>query len=157
EACVKRAGVLIVALDDIHWMDQASLALLEHLLPLASRLPLLLLLLYRTDPARSHWRIHEKALRELAPWTSAVALRQLTADESDQLLVNLVRLDRWPAGFRERLIQRADGNPLYIEELIRVLIDDQVLRQDARNVWQVSGDLTAMQVPKTLEGVLMAR
>ncbi len=157
DASVRRAGAMILALEDIHWMDHASLELLEHLLTLPGRLPLLLLLLYRPDIHKGAWGLSEKAVREFAPWTTVITLRPLNPEESDRLVGDMVHLTHWPPALRNQIVARAEGNPLYLEELIKMLVDDQVLRRDAHGIWQIHGDPALLHVPISLEGVLMAR
>lgn len=148
---------LVLVLEDIHWLDQASQALLEHLMPLVNRAPLMLLFVYRPERAKACWQIHERSAREFPHCTTQITLHPLTLDGSQQLLANLAGIERWPAQTREMLLNRAEGNPLYLEEVLRALIDDGALAQSADGNWQVTGDVESFQVPDTLQGVMMAR
>ena len=152
-----RAAPLVLALEDIHWIDQASQRLLEFLMPLVDRAPLLLLLLYRPERSKRCWQIHEKVTREFSHCSIDIALRPLDLGQSRELLTNLVKLERWPVEIRELILSRTEGNPLYVEEMIRALMDDGVLIQDERGQWQISGSLDANRLPDTLQGVMMAR
>jgi class 3 adenylate cyclase/tetratricopeptide (TPR) repeat protein len=147
---------LVLALDDIHWIDQASAALLEYLLPLVDQAPLMLLLLYRPERESACWAIHEKAAREFDDRTSQISLGRMSAEDSQQLLANLVPLDPWPPEIQTLILGRTEGNPLYMEELLRGLVDAGILAR-ADSGWRVSGNLAALEVPDTLEGVMMAR
>jgi tetratricopeptide (TPR) repeat protein len=131
-------------------------ALVEYLLPLVSQAPLLWLLLYRPEQESGAWRLREKAARDHAGRFVDVPLRRLDPDDCQELLAHLVRLDPWPPEMQELILSRTEGNPLYIEELLRVLVDDGVLVRDGSG-WQVSGSLEALKVPDTLEGVMMTR
>jgi class 3 adenylate cyclase/tetratricopeptide (TPR) repeat protein len=147
---------LVLALDDLHWMDQASQGLLEHLMPLVNQVPLLLLLIYRPERAKACWQVREKAAREFPHCTSEIALQPLPAADGQRLLSNLVGIEDWPPQIYSMLLERAEGNPLYLEEVLRALIDDDVLvQEDGR--WRISGDVSAIRVPDTLQGVLMTR
>ncbi len=148
---------LVVALDDLHWMDQASQGLLEHLMPLVNQVPLMLLLIYRPERAKACWQVREKAAREFPHATSEIALRPLPAEHGRQLLENLVGIEDWPPQIHALLIERAEGNPLYLEEVLRALIDDGVLVQGSDGRWRVGSDVDAIRVPDTLQGVLMTR
>ncbi len=148
---------LILVLEDIHWMDQASRALLEHILPLVDRVPLTLLLLFRPERTKGCWQIYEKATREFAHCTTEIPLHHLEPTDRQQLLVNLIGISEWPPAVQEIILERTEGNPLYIEEVIRTLIDDHVLIQDNASQWQLRGDVEAISMPDTLQGVLMAR
>ncbi|MGH2523907.1 MAG: ATP-binding protein, partial [Anaerolineales bacterium] len=111
---------------------------------------------YRPERESAVWHIHEKAAQEFASRSREMALVRLTPEDSQQLLTNLVALSPWPADTRALILSRTEGNPLYLEELLRALMDDGVLARDESG-WQLSGDLAALKVPDTLEGVMMTR
>ncbi|HDQ70880.1 MAG TPA: tetratricopeptide repeat protein [Chloroflexi bacterium] len=148
---------LALVLEDIHWIDQASMALLEHLMSLVNHVPLMLALVYRPERAKRCWEIHEKITREFPHCAVKIALSRLAPADGQQLLTNLVGIEQWPDAIRALIFSRTEGNPLYIEEVIRALIDDGVLVQDESGAWQVRSDLETINVPDTLQGVLMAR
>jgi class 3 adenylate cyclase/tetratricopeptide (TPR) repeat protein len=148
---------LVLVLDDIHWIDQASLTLLEHLLPLVDRVPLMLLLLYRPERAKRCWEAHEKIAREFAHRATEIALQNLTSVDGQHLLTNLVGIEEWPREISEAILSRTEGNPLYVEEVIRTLIDDGTLARKDGGQWRLAGDIQAIKVPDTLQGVMMAR
>jgi len=152
---VSRQPVVLVV-DDLHWVDQASVTLLEYLMPLVEQAPLMLLLLYRPEQESGAWRVREKALREFGARFTDMPLRRLDDDDCQELLTRLVALDPWPPEMQALILSRTEGNPLYIEELLRVLVDDGVLVRDESG-WRVSGSLEALKVPDTLEGVMMTR
>jgi predicted ATPase len=152
-----RAAPLVLVLEDIHWIDQASIQLIEYLMPTVNRAPLMLLLLYRPERSKGCWEIHEKVAREFPHCATDIALHPLAATESQALLNNLVQVARWPAEMRELILNRTEGNPLYLEEVLRALMDSRTLIQDDSGQWQISGRLDASQIPDTLQGVMMAR
>lgn len=147
---------LVLALDDLHWMDEASASLLEYLLPLVDSLPVLILLLYRPERDSACWRIRDKAAHDFAARTLEIELARLTTTDSAELLTNLVTLDPWPDRLRSTVLERTEGNPLYLEELLRAFVDGGVLVRDETG-WRVGGDLESIQLPDTLEGVMMTR
>jgi predicted ATPase/class 3 adenylate cyclase len=158
EAIIHSQGrPLVLMLDDLHWMDQASFGLLEHLMPLVNRVPLMLLLIYRPERAKACWQIREKAAREFPHCTSELALQPLSSQDGQQLLDNLVGIEDWPREIYDLLVARAEGNPLYLEEVLRALIDKDVLVQGSDGRWRIRGDVGAIRVPDTLQGVLMTR
>lgn len=152
-----KAAPLVLALEDIHWMDQASIQLVEYLMPMVNHAPLMLLLLYRPERSKGCWQIHEKVAREFAHCAADMVLHPLAADESQELLNNLVQMAQWPADMRDLILGRAEGNPLYLEEVLRALIDSRTVIQDDGGRWQIGGKLDASQIPDTLQGVMMAR
>ena len=156
DAYVRAEKRLVLALDDIHWMDQASAGLLEYLLAMVESLPILILLLYRPERDSACWRIHDKAAHDFAAHALAIELARLTSADSAQLLTNLVTLNPWPEGLQDKVLERTEGNPLYLEELLRAFVDGGVLVRDETG-WRVGGALDSIQLPDTLEGVMMTR
>lgn len=152
-----KTSPLVLALEDIHWIDQASLALLEYLMPLVDRAPLMLLLLFRPERAKGCWQMRQKVEREFPHCAAEIGLHPLAPAESQELLTNLVRIASWPAEMRELILGRTEGNPLYMEEMLRALMDEQALVLDDGGQWQVAGQIAAFQVPDTLQGVIMTR
>jgi tetratricopeptide (TPR) repeat protein len=141
---------LVLVFDDIHWADGALLDLIEHLAEW-SRAPLFLLCMARPD------------LRELrAGWggglmnASAIRLEPLTADESARLIGELLAIDALPEQLRRQVITRSEGNPLYVEEFLRMLIDGgHVTKRDDRFV--AAASIETLVVPATLQGLIAAR
>jgi class 3 adenylate cyclase/tetratricopeptide (TPR) repeat protein len=141
---------LVLIFDDIHWAEGALLDLIEHLAEW-SRAPLFLLCMARPD------------LRELrSGWggglmnASAIRLEPLTADESARLIGELLAIDALPEHLRQQVITRSEGNPLYVEEFLRMLIDGgHVTKRDGRFVAATS--LETLVVPATLQGLISAR
>ncbi|MBP7688739.1 MAG: tetratricopeptide repeat protein [Thermoflexales bacterium] len=156
EALAARHPMLLV-FDDLHWADSASLALLERTLTLVERSPILIALLYRPDRTHGSWALGENAAR-IYP-AQCVSLRIPPLDvprgEDQQLVRNLLQLAELPAELPP-LIARGEGNPFYIEEIIRALIDaGAIVYKDER--WQPTRSLGLSTVPDSLQGIIMAR
>jgi class 3 adenylate cyclase/tetratricopeptide (TPR) repeat protein len=151
--CESGDSAIAILLDDIHWADDGSLDFVNHLVNVAHDAPILIAgfarpALYERRPRwgsgqAAHARI------DVAP-LSKRGCREL-AD------VLLQRVGNAPAELRELLTRGAEGNPFYMEELAKMLIDDGVIVvQPGR--WDVELDrLAAVHVPPTLTGVLQAR
>jgi class 3 adenylate cyclase/tetratricopeptide (TPR) repeat protein len=148
---------LLLVLEDIHWIDQASRGLVEYLFPLVNRARVGLILLYRPERTKVCWQIKEKAAQEYATHNVEVELSPLPAEQTQQLLGHLTPRLQWPLDFQQLILNQTEGNPLYLEELLRVLIENNVLKREVGGEWQVSGVLENLQVPDTLEGVMMTR
>jgi hypothetical protein len=144
---------LVMLLDDLHWADDGSLDFITQLMQQQRDLPLLLVMLAR--PAlferRANWVLAEAPHRR-------IDVTPLGSDDSHALTdVLLQRMAEVPEVLRALLTSRAEGNPFYMEELVKMLIDDGVIRVDADG-WQVRTDrLLTARVPATLTGVLQAR
>jgi class 3 adenylate cyclase/predicted ATPase len=146
----------VFMLDDIHWMDQASLDLLEYLLPLTDAAPIMWLLLYRAERSKGCWTVREKAAREYPHCATEIMLDRLSPEETQELLSNLIRLTQWPQNVQDLILQRVEGNPLYLEEVLRTFIENGALLREGGG-WQVRDDVAELNVPDTLQGVMMAR
>ena len=140
--------VLIV--EDLHWADDGSLDLLQHLLAHANELPLALVMTGR--PALLARR------PDLGPPDMIVPLSPLAAAHSDELAQALLQhVGEMPPGLIELIVGQAEGNPYYMEELVRRLIDDGVIAVDGPH-WTVQVDrLHKVRLPGTLVGLLQAR
>jgi class 3 adenylate cyclase/predicted ATPase len=148
---------LVLMFDDLHWADSASLALLERLLSLPDRAPLLVGLLYRPDRVHGCWALGQTAARNYPHRYTEITLKPLNvaAGEDQQLVKNLLSIDAVPDTLGQ-LIARAEGNPFYIEEIIRTLIDaGAIVQRDGR--WHIAADLGPAAVPDSLQGIIMAR
>ena len=83
----------------------------------------------------------------------AVRLEPLTADETRRLIAALLAIDDLPETVRTTIVERAQGNPLYVEELLRMLIDaGHVAEREGR--WVATRGITDLAVPGTLQGLL---
>jgi class 3 adenylate cyclase/tetratricopeptide (TPR) repeat protein len=144
--------VLVLAIEDLHWADEASLDLLQHLMTQGRHLRLALLMNSRPDllERRPAWCDGETGTR--------ITLAPLTAADGDALATALLqRLAAVPTALHGLLTGRAEGNPYYMEELLRRLLDDGVIRQRGAQ-WQVDEQrLTQLRLPTTLVGLLQAR
>ena len=144
---------ILLLLDDLHWADDGSLDFLSYLEQVNRDVPMLML--YMTRPTlferRPDWALvygqHQR-----------IELQALDKRASRELAgVLLQRLDKVPAALRELLIGGAEGNPFYMEELVRMLIDNGAIVTSPER-WQLVADkLLDAQVPPTLTGVLQAR
>ena len=156
EAVAARAP-LIIMFDDIHWADDALLDLIEAIARRANGAPLFFLCTARPElvARRPEWGASRGNF-------VAVALEPLLPDESGMLVAALLAGDSLPADLRNNILQRAEGNPFFIEEIVRMLIDRQVIRQEDGR-WRVAPDwadtreATDVAIPDTVQGVLAAR
>ncbi|MCH8199390.1 MAG: AAA family ATPase, partial [Chloroflexi bacterium] len=146
----------VVMMEDLHWSDSTSLELLEHLMPLTQRSPLLLLALFRPQRQDPSWRFHEVAEREYEHLYTAVRLEPLSADGSRELIANLLRIEGLTENIRSLILAKAEGNPFFVEEVIRSLLDSGVVVPDGDH-WRATREIADIAVPDTLSAVLTTR
>jgi predicted ATPase/DNA-binding SARP family transcriptional activator len=146
-----RSRPLVVVFDDIHWAEPTFLDLLDYVADRARGFPLLLVCLARPEllDLRSGWGGGKLNA------TSAL-LEPLSTGECATLIENHVGQAELPVEVESSIAEAAEGNPLFVEEMLSMLIDDGVLVQrDGR--WIATGDLPAVRVPPTIQALLAAR
>lgn len=143
------ASPIVLVLEDLHWADDASLRVLEESLGRAGRLPILCLALHRPD-----WTTPWAS----KPWAGSPNTRHLTLVELDlpaqkAMLVEFLGGD--PGSLSERILAYTGGNPLFIEETARSLVESGAIERDGDS-WRLSGELEGF-LPDRLETVIQAR
>ncbi|MEP7198734.1 MAG: adenylate/guanylate cyclase domain-containing protein, partial [Chloroflexota bacterium] len=143
-----RLQPLALVWENLQWVDASSLSVLESLVAVSAEAPLLMVLVFR--PNEGHiGNLHQKLMRTLGDAYHVLELTPLARDDGARLLDQLLTAHApdaaLPAELRARMLERAEGNPFFLEEMLRAWLD--------------SGDTRANKsdVPDTLQGVIMAR
>ena len=147
---------LVVSFEDLHWADHSSLGLIRSLMMATERSPLVLIFLFRPDRDKPCWELKIRAETDFAHRYSHLGLVPLDEASSDELVENLLELADVPVAIKELVQRRSEGNPFYVEELIRELIERKILIQ-RDGQWQASQAIAEVEVPETLEKVIQAR
>ena len=144
--------------------------MLEHLLPLVEQIPLLFICVLRSDPECGFWQVQERVSQRYKQRHSEIVLQPLSPTETETLILNL--LGAWlpvlpqrrtesaslAEGFLWHVLRRTDGNPFFVEEILRALIGRGSLVRDASTAtWDTRLDTAGVAVSDTLHGVLAAR
>ena len=149
---VCRVEATVMLLEDLHWADDSSLDALDYVLRLVVGQPFLLLASTRPTllERRPQWGGQ--------PFHAHLRLQPLSPADSLRLVDELLQaVDDLPPALRSLIAGNAEGNPFYVEELIKVLIDDRVILRTADR-WRVdTAKVASLHVPATLTGVLQAR
>ncbi len=143
-------GPLVVVVEDIHWADPVLLDLLEEVAERAQG-PLLFVCPARPEltDGRPTWGGGRRSF-------SAVFLRPLSPEAAGVLAGHLLDVDGLPEAARARILERAEGNPFFLEEILRQLIDEgRIVRGGTR--WQAMDGLERVELPDTVQSVLAAR
>jgi class 3 adenylate cyclase/tetratricopeptide (TPR) repeat protein len=141
---------VVLALDDIHWADPSSLSLLERLLALTDDAALLIVMAARPELGGALESIVRRVPRE-----RRVALEALEVDDERGLLAGLVGDSALPERLQRRLFERAEGNPFYLEQLVRSMADAGSLARTEAG-WELVSEVPA-DVPDTVDKVVLAR
>ncbi|MCW5860458.1 MAG: AAA family ATPase [Caldilineales bacterium] len=147
---------LALVFDDVHWIDPTSLELIEHLLPLTQQAPLLILTLFRPREDEPAWRLHLAGQKSYRDRYTAISLRPLDDDSARQLVANLLHIEGLPEQVRQLILRKAEGNPFFVEEVIRSLLDARLVVRDGAT-WRATRAIENIAVPDTLAGVITAR
>jgi tetratricopeptide (TPR) repeat protein len=142
---------LVAVFEDIHWGEPALLDLIEHVTERSTGAPILLLC-----TARPEFLDERAAWGGGRPDTTSILLEPLSGDECGEMIANLLGGSERPAAAARRIVETAEGNPLFVEQTVAMLIDDGSLRRDGDR-WAVAGDLAAVPIPPTITGLLEAR
>ncbi len=152
-----RSRPLVLVLEDLHWADDLSAELVEHLIVGLEEEPVLFCCSSRS--ARSGERDWHALLARAAPGAHRIVeLAPLSPEEVDRLLDLLLDRPELPARLRQDIVAYSEGIPLYLEELLRALIEASVLvREEGR--WRATTEqaLEEIAVPRTVEEIVMAR
>jgi class 3 adenylate cyclase len=141
-----RRGPVMIAIEDIHWIDPTSQDLLELLVPIVSSLPVLLVMTYRPE--------------YLPPWTgphvNTITLNRLSREQGAVLVGSVTRGKALPPEVLDEVLARTDGIPLFVEELTRSVLESGLLREEGDH-YLLQGPLSALAIPVSLRDSLMAR
>ncbi len=146
----------VLMFEDVHWADPSTLEALERLFALADRSPLFVLLLGRLDPDHGSWRLKLTAETDYAHRYTEIGLKPLSPEDSNELVSRLLQVADLPESIRRLILERSEGNPLYLEEVIRSLIEQGAIAHE-EGTWRATSEISGVEIPETLQGVLLAR
>jgi DNA-binding SARP family transcriptional activator/class 3 adenylate cyclase len=146
-----RAQPLVIVFDDIHWGETTFLDLIEHLADWTRDASMLLVCVARPEllDVRPDWGGGKLN-------ATAALLEPLSDDECSQLIENLLGRTGLADTVGSRLAEAAEGNPLFVEEMVSMLIDDGLLERE-NGGWVATQDISAVPVPPTIHALLAAR
>ena len=148
---------VVILLEDLHWADHSSIELLGHLLPLTARGRIAIIGVCRSanEPARN-WEKLRPALEQQQERLTEISLEPLSTESSRSLIEQLLGGNFLPQKLSEEILDKSGGNPFFLEEVLRSLIERGVLARKERG-WEVSALVETLRVPDTLQGVLLSR
>jgi ABC-type transport system substrate-binding protein/class 3 adenylate cyclase len=142
---------LCLVLEDLHWADEATLELIEELLPLSDEEAVALVLLYRSEREHRSWQLGQLARQRYPHRYCELELRPLERD--DALAIADAEL---PEQVADILVDRAGGNPFFLEEALRDLVERGALRRE-NGRYELAVGLEELQVPSLVQEALQAR
>ncbi len=150
------SGPVAIVCDDLHWADPASTDSLLTLLPTVAGLPILFILSSRQERTAAGWRLIAGAREIYGDALTEMRLDPLSIDDSRTLVSNLLTIESLADETRELILARAEGNPFFVEEVIRMLIDRGAVAREGDR-WVATDKVAGIEIPDTLHGLLLAR
>jgi adenylate cyclase len=155
---------LLLVFEDLHWADSLSLDLLSLLMEALSLAPILLLCVYRPERDHKCWRLGSIAAQKCAGCYTELYLRELAPAQSRRLVESLLTLEALPVSVKELILEKARGNPFFVEEVVRSLIDIGLLYREgtgthgfAVGAWRAHDAIDSLTVPESVQSVILSR
>jgi tetratricopeptide (TPR) repeat protein len=144
---VSRDKPLIIAVEDLHWIDRTSEEFLDYLVGWLGDCKILLLLMYRQEYS------HQWGNKS---YYCQIGLTQLGTPSSIQLIQAILEGDEIAPEIKELILARAAGNPLFIEEFTQTLLEDGIIKCE-EHCYFLDGSASSIDVPDTIQGLIAAR
>ncbi|HEX9122962.1 MAG TPA: AAA family ATPase [Actinomycetota bacterium] len=141
---------LVVVLDDLHWADEGLLDFVDHVADWAQG-PIMMVATARAElfETRPTWGGGKRN-------AASIYLDPLSEAEGEAMLDDLLPGQIAP-DLKRTIVERSEGNPLYVEEIVRKLIDDGVLRATEASRWEVARPVEDVELPRSVQGLIAAR
>ena len=145
-----RPGPVVVLFEDIHWAEATFLELIEHLVATAEDTCLLLVCTSRHELLERHpeW--------STSPGMSRIELERLSEDETAAVAEHLLGRSGVDERVRARILSAAEGNPLFVEQLLSMLVDEGLIVFE-NGFWRATAEIDRVVVPPTIQALLAAR
>jgi predicted ATPase/class 3 adenylate cyclase len=151
-------GPSVFVFDDLHWADPASVELLLHLIQLIDEAPILIVCGFRPYRKTPGWKLKTTAETDYPHRYTEILLKPLSQDNSQELISSLLTISDLPSSVRNLILQKAEGNPFFVEEVVRTLIDREVVvRDEDGGRWLATKDIEGIFIPDNLQALLTAR
>ncbi len=147
-----RERPLVLILDDLHWGQPMLLDLVEHLVEWVRDAPVLIVALGRPELREVREALAVAGRRA----ADVIELGPLDAGQSRELVGGLLGAGRLAPALSGRILETTEGNPLFLGETVRMLIDEGVVRREG-DAWVTAEDVSAVEVPPTIQALLAAR
>jgi len=150
-------GPVVLTFSDMHWVDATSLDLLRYCLPLCDYTDLLWLFVFRPDRTSQVWEFRYYVETEYPHRLTTLTLEPLTTEQSREMIAELIGPGVLPEATQDLIVSKAEGNPYYIQELVRALIFEGILVRDPEEGnWRTTQAVTTLTLPDSLQSLLLA-
>jgi tetratricopeptide (TPR) repeat protein len=147
---------LVIVIEDLHWADTSSVEFMESLFRLAETHKILFINLFRPGYKETGDRLAESLKDRHLNYYFEIVLEPLQLETSEALISSMLKISRIQLAIVTNIAERTGGNPFFIEEVVRSLIDEQALLPKA-GTFQLTDKAATISIPKTVDDLLMAR
>ncbi|UCB46953.1 MAG: AAA family ATPase [Spirochaetota bacterium] len=147
---------LVIIFEDLHWNDLSTLELLESLFRLVEKNRVLFINVFRPRYEETGERLIKTIKDRYNDYYSEINLHPLDDIQSDSLVLNLLQAEGIPQHVRQQIKDKSEGNPFYIEEIIRKLIDDDVV-EIKKGKFEVTDKIDSVVIPASINELIMSR
>lgn len=152
---------LLLFLDDLQWADSATLQLLFYVTRNITSSRVLIVCAYRPEDLDiSPGEVHPltQTLRRMGQekMYQTIHLGKMGQDEIADIVKNILDVEQVPEGFLKKLYDESDGNPFFIEEVLKSLMDEGIIRRHA-HIWDAGVDLSSVRIPNSIKDVISHR
>jgi predicted ATPase/DNA-binding SARP family transcriptional activator/class 3 adenylate cyclase len=153
---LSRQRPVVLVFEDLHWADTLSLDLISLLMEGLPLGPLLLLCVYRPEREHRCWHLATVAAQKCRERYTGLTLRELTHQQSRQMVASLLTIEALSPAVRERILSQSQGNPFFIEEVVRSLIDAGIVYREGE-VWRARQEIVSLAIPESVQSVTLSR
>lgn len=155
---IAQQAPIVISVDDLQWADSASVEFLMHLFQVADRLPVLFLCSFRPHHTSPAWTLKQAAEMSFSHRYTQVNLSPLSELESSGVIEQLLGGAGMPENVRGMILRKSEGNPFFMEEVVRGLVDEKKITLDqSKGHWQWNSTVHEISIPDNLQSVLTAR
>ena len=147
---------IVIVIEDLHWADTSSIELLQSLFRLAENRRIIFINVFRPNYPETGDRIIETIKETLPVYYVEIHLQPLNEQMGETLINNMLKIKGLQQAVVDQIIQRAGGNPFFIEEVVRSFIDEGAVVK-TNGAFTVTEKIEKMVIPHTINDVLMAR
>jgi class 3 adenylate cyclase/tetratricopeptide (TPR) repeat protein len=148
-----QGGRRLIVFEDLHWCDHASLELVRATTELVEENPIVVLASFRPDREAISWEFKEWVETDLAAHATVLELDSLSAEQSDELIGAFLPIPEMTGAERQRILRNTEGNPLFMQEVARALIDGGVVERGDEG-WRLMADTKEIVIPDTIQSLI---
>jgi class 3 adenylate cyclase/tetratricopeptide (TPR) repeat protein len=153
-----RSEPIVLAVEDLQWADSASISLIEHFLDLSNQLPILFIFTFRPDRHTAAWEFNQKLENDFPHRMTHIELDALSSEESHTLASLLLDDAKIHDDLKLFLMEKSEGNPLYLEAITSTLVESKVILYDkTHDVWMLDSAHDSYSLPTSLQSLMTAQ